>query len=310
MNAKLNKLVVQDIEISLTTIDKEDYICLTDMADFKDGDSKPDVVIQNWLRNRDTIEYLGLWETLYNKNFKPLEFEGFRQNAGLNRFTLSPKQWIEKTNAIGIKSKQGRGGGTYAHKDIAFEFGAWLSPTFKLYLIKEYQRLKQIETNQYGLEWNVHRILSKVNYRIQTDAIKYHKIPEGHYTFDTERFAYTEEADLLNIIMFNSTAKQWKDANPERAAKGENIRDSASINELTILSNLESHNANLIRKGIGKEQRFVILQKEAETMRKSLASTDFMKSLKKYTDGVYIDAEKDSPEQKKEIPKRKRLFGK
>lgn len=289
MVAKLSKIIVQDIEISISKFKDEDYICLTDMADFKDGESKPDVVIQNWLRNRDTIEYLGLWETLYNPDFKPLEFEGFRQNSGLNRFTLSPKQWIEKTNAVGIRSKQGRGGGTYAHKDIAFEFGAWLSPTFKLYLIKEYQRLKEIETNQYGLEWDVKRVLSKVNYQVQTDAVKNYKIPKGNYNESNEWLAYAEEADLLNVALFGCTAKEWRNSNPERDLKGENIRDMASINELAIISNLESINAMLIKNGVSKSNRFVILRETVIEQRKTLDSIDYLKKIKKMNDQTYID---------------------
>lgn len=193
MNAKKGKLIVQDVEISVMTVDSNDYICLTDMIKAKgDGNLRSEIAIQNWMRNRDTIEFLGLWESLNNPNFKHIEFDVFRDQSGLNRFVLTPKMWIDKTNSIGIISKQGRGGGTYAHKDIAFEFGTWISPAFKLYLIKEYQRLKEIETNQYGLEWSVNRILSKVNYRVQADAIKFHKIPQGHFTFDREKYAYTE----------------------------------------------------------------------------------------------------------------------
>ena len=308
MNAKKGKLIVQDVEISLTTVDKEDYICLTDMAKAKNDDARAADIIKNWIRNRATIEFLGVWETIYNPNFKVVEFDHFKKEAGLPTFTMSVSNWVEQTGAIGIFSKSGKTGGTYAHKDIAFEFGAAISPVFKLYIVKEYQRLKEIEANQYGLEWNVNRILSKVNYRIQADAVKYHKIPQGHFTFDTEKFAYTEEADLLNLIMFGCTAKKWKESNPERAASGENVRDTASINDLTILSNLESMNANLIRKGIDKSRRFVILTEEAKNQRKSLESVDFMKSLKKTHDGIYVDAAKEIPKQQSEKKNIKKRF--
>ncbi len=305
MSAKRSKLIVEGVEISITTVDREDYICLTDMVKGQEGEDH----IRNWMRNRNTVEFLGAWELMHNPAFKGVEFDTFLHEAGANRFNLTPRKWIEATNAIGVISRAGRNGGTYAHKDIAFEFGSWISPVFKLYIIKEYQRLKEIETNQYGLEWNVNRVLSKVNYQLQTDAIKNYKIPQGHFTFDTERYAYTEEADLLNLVLFGCTAKQWREANPERAVQGENVRDTASIIELTILSNLENFNANLIRKGIDKGRRFAILSEEAQSQRKSLESVDFMKSLKKYTDGVYVDARKEIPEITCS-PTKKKWFGK
>ena len=168
--------------------------------------------IRNWMRNRNTVEFLGIWEQLYNPNFKGVEFDTFKKEAGLNSFNLTPKKWVESTNAIGIISVSGRYGGTYAHKDIAFEFGAWISPMFKLLLIKEFQRLKEIETNQYNLEWNVKRVLSKVNYTIQTDAVKDYIVPKSNYTKDTEWLAYAEEADILNVALFECTAKQWREA--------------------------------------------------------------------------------------------------
>ncbi len=203
------KIKVEDKLISIVKQDKQDYICLTDMVRGEEGSDH----IRNWMRNRNTVEFIGLWETLHNPDFKPVEFDTFRKQAGLNNFNLTPKKWIEKTNAIGIISKSGRYGGTYAHKDLAFEFGAWISPMFKLLLIKEFQRLKEIETNQYNLEWNVKRILSKTNYLIHTDAIKEHIIPKKDYAKSDEWIVYAEEADLLNVAIYDCKAKDWRDAN-------------------------------------------------------------------------------------------------
>lgn len=228
MNAKKGTLIVQDIEIALTTIRNEDYICLTDMMKAKDGD----FFISDWLRNANTLEYLGAWEALHNPNFNYGEFATIRAKSGVNSYKISVKEWIEKTNAIGITAKAGRYGGTFAHKDVAFNFGMWISPVFQLYIVQEYQRLKQIETNQYGLEWDVKRVLSKANYQIHTDAIKNYIIPQKIYPTDKEWLAYTDEADLLNLAAFDSTAKHWREANPERAAKGENIRDMARLQQI------------------------------------------------------------------------------
>ena len=215
------------------------------MAKGKDDDSRAADVIKNWIRNRSTLEFLGTGETLYNPNFKVVKFDHFKKEAGLPTFTLSVSSWVETTSAIGILSRKGKYGGTYAHRDIAFEFGVAISPVFKLYLIKEYQRLKEQESNQYNLEWNVKRILSKANYHIHTDAVKNYILPS--LSDMKEAFVYADEADLLNLAMFGCTAKQWKMNNPERALNGENIRDMASINELAILSNIESLNASLIK---------------------------------------------------------------
>ncbi len=245
--------------------------------------------IRNWMRNRNTVEFLGLWETLNNPDFKPVEFDTFRKQAGLNSFNLTPKKWIEGTNAIGIVSKSGRYGGTYAHKDLAFEFGSWISPLFKLLLIKEYQRLKEIESNQYNLEWNVKRILSKTNYQIHTDAVKDCILPEKNYIKDKEWLIYAEEADLLNAALFNCTAKDWRDANPNKAKQGLNIRDFASINELVVLANLESLNSILIRNNIDKIERFKQLKEIVQIQLKSLDDKDFMKALKKVSDDIYIE---------------------
>lgn len=285
------KLNVNELEIVLFKQDEEEYISLTDMARFRDSD-RTNYIIQNWMRTRNTIEFLGLWEELRNPNFKSIEFDAFKNESGSNSFTLTPKKWIETTNAIGLISKSGRYGGTYAHKDIAFEFASWISPTFKLYLITEYQRLKEIETNQYNLEWNVKRILSKTNYFLHTDAIKKYIIPEKNYQKDKEWLAYAEEADLLNVALFNCTAKDWRDANPELAKKSMNIRDIASINELAILSNLETLNAQMIKEQIVKQDRFLKLIEIAKYQLSVLNEKDFMKALKKLNENVYIEQKK------------------
>ena len=286
-----NKLKVQDVEISLATIDNQDYISLTDMAKGKNDEARAADIIKNWIRNRSTLEFLGTWKILYNPNFKVVEFDHFKKEAGLPTFTISVSNWVESTNAIGILSRKGKYGGTYAHKDIAFEFGAAISPVFKLYLIKEYQRLKELESNQYNLEWNVKRILSKANYHIHTDAVKNYILPTLSDLKDA--FVYADEADLLNLAMFGCTAKQWKAANPERALKGENIRDIASINELAILSNIESLNASLIKHNIAKEERFKILVETIKEQRAVLDKVDYLKSIKKLSNDTYISMESD-----------------
>jgi hypothetical protein len=291
--SKLNKLVVENISISIVSKDKDDYICLTDMANGKGGDARASDIIKNWIRNRGTIEYLGTWESIYNPNFKVVEFDHFRKEAGLPTFVLSVSNWVEKTNAIGIFSKSGKLGGTYAHRDIAFEFGAAISPIFKLYLFKEYQRLKELESNQYNIEWSVKRVLSKVNYEIHTDAIKKYVIPKLTYSQKKE-WIYADEADLLNIVLFGYTAKQWREANPQRVLKGENIRDIASINELAILSNIESLNAILNRQGMSKKDRFKILSHTVKEQKNILDNYDFIKSVKKQNEFTYIDMEKNS----------------
>jgi hypothetical protein len=214
------------------------------------------------MRNRNTIEYLGAWESLHNPNFKGAEFDTFLHEAGANRFNMTPRKWIESTNAIGIISKAGRNGGTYAHKDIAFNFGMWISPVFQLYVVREYQRLKEAESHPMLGEWNVKRVLSKVNYTLHTDAIRDFVIPQ----IDVEKqklYVYSDEADLLNLALWGCTAKQWRDANPEHAKKELNIRDTASINELVVLSNMESFNAELLKRGIDKSLRYKYLSEMA-----------------------------------------------
>lgn len=283
-----SKLNVNEIEIVLYKQNEEEFISLTDMAKFRDSE-RTNYIIQNWMRTRSTIEFIGLWEQLHNPNFKRIEFDAFRNESGLNSFTLTPKKWIETTNAIGIISKSGRYGGTYAHKDIAFEFASWISPTFKLYLITEYQRLKEVETNQYNLEWNVKRILSKTNYHIHTDAVKNFILPDKNYEKDKKWIIYAEEADLLNVALFNCTAKDWRIANPDLAKKSMNIRDIASINELAILSNLETINAQMIKEKIDKNIRFTKLKEIAKYQLSVLNDKDFMKALKKLNDNIYVE---------------------
>ncbi len=260
---KTSIMNVQGIEIALTTINEEDFICITDIVKAKGGDARAADIIKNWIRNRSTIEFLGTWETLYNPNFKVVEFDHFRKEAGLPTFTMSVSNWIEKTGAIGIVSKAGRYGGTYAHKDIAFEFCSAISPMFKLYVIKEYQRLVELERSELALSWNVKRLLSKANYHIHTDAIKNVILPKLNISQMKQGLVYASEADLLNMVLFGCTAKQWQEANPE-LAKTMNIRDTATINQLIVLSNIESLNAELIKQGISKENRFAILRRTAE----------------------------------------------
>jgi hypothetical protein len=290
--SKISTIDIKDAIISITKIKEEDYICLTDMAKAKEGDNRAADVIKNWIRTRTTIEFLGTWETMYNPDFKVAEFDHFKMEAGLPTFVLSPKQWAEKTGAIGIISKSGRYGGTYAHRDIAFEFGAAISPTFKLYLIKEYQRYKEIESNQYNLEWNVKRLLSKANYHIQTDAVQKHILPEKNYTKDKEWLIYAEEADLLNVALFSCTAKDWRELNPEQAKKDLNIRDFASINELAVLSNIESFNAELIKNGMEKADRFFQLREMAVYQLEILDNKDALKAMRKLADDIYVEQQK------------------
>ncbi len=287
---KTSIIRVEGIEIAVTTVNNNDYISITDMIKAKDGD----FFISDWLRNRNTLQYLGAWESMYNPNFNYGEFAIIKDKSGLNNFKISVKEWVAKTNAIGLTAKAGRYGGTYAHKDIAFHFCMWISPEFQLYVVKEYQRLKEIENNQYNLEWNVKRVLSKANYQLHTDAIKSYILPKKDKELRDD-WVYADEADMLNILMFGCTAKKWKELNPERAAKGENVRDMASINELNILSNLESLNATLIREGKDKKERYLILERTANDQRRLLEQYDYIKSLKKIDNTTYVDAPHLSP---------------
>ena len=269
-----NKVItVQELPITISKEDLDDYICITDIAAAKSDDSRAADVVRNWLRNRRTLEFLATWEEIYNLNFKVFESEHFKKQAGLLTFTPSVSEWVEQTNAIGIFVKKGRYGGTYAHKDIAFEFASAISPVFKLYLIKEFQRLKEEENNLKKLEWDAKRFLSKNNYLIQTDAIKNYIIPNCNYRDDLQWLPYAEEADLLNVALFGFTAKAWRESNPE-LAKSSNVRDYATINELTVLSNLETHNAQMIREGKSKEERFQILKEIAEYQMQILSVAD------------------------------------
>ncbi|MBS1770505.1 MAG: KilA-N domain-containing protein [Acidobacteria bacterium] len=264
-------IIVKGTEVTVTTRLEQDYISLTDMVKgFGD-----EAVLYNWLRNRNTVEFLGMWERLNNPDFKPLEFERFWEQAGLNRFSLSPSRWVEATGAIGLYAKAGRGGGTYAHRDIAFEFGSWLSPEFKLYLIKEFQRLKDAESSTMALEWSFQRTLAKVNYRIHTDAIKEHLIPPALTKLQTTTI-YANEADLLNMALFGLTAAEWRAANPK--AEG-NIRDHATLEQLVVLSNLESINAMLIHQLLPAPQRLAQLNAMAIAQMRSLLNAPGLKKL-------------------------------
>lgn len=254
-------------DISIYTNDfQNEFISLTDIAKYKSD--APNDVIKNWMRSRDTIEFLGLWESLHNSNFKPVEFDGFRSQAGANAFTMSPTKWIEGVNAIGIVSKSGRYGGTYAHSDIAFEFASWVSAEFKLYIIKDYKRIKSDENSRLSLNWNLNREISKLNYKIHTDAIKENLIPV-ELTPNQIAFTYANEADLLNVALFGMTAKQWRDNNLDK--KG-NIRDYATLNQLLVLSNMENYNAIMIDQGKPQSERIVALHemavKQLETLSK------------------------------------------
>ena len=266
------KITVKNTSVSVIKVDDFDYISITDIAKYKT--SEPDIVIANWMRNRMTIEYLGLWEILYNPDFKPLEFEGFKKEAGLNAFTLSPKKWIETTNAMGIISRSGRYGGTFAHKDIAFKFASWVSVEFELYIIKEFQRLKEQEQAQLG--WSAKRELSKINYHIHTDAIKQNLIPEELSPTRVSQ-VYANEADVLNVAMFGMTAFEWREAHPD--LKG-NIRDYATINELICLSNMENLNAVFIQEGMDQQERLLKLNRIAIQQMRVLADMDGRKLMK------------------------------
>ena len=262
---KKDTIEAKGFAIQIYTEDfKNDYISLTDIARYKNVHEPKDVV-KNWLRVRDTIEFLGLWETIHNPNFKGVEFDSFRKEAGTNAFTLSPQRWIENTNAIGIVSKSGRGGGTFAHPDIAMEFASWISAEFKLYLIQDYKRLKSDENSKLSLGWNLNREISKINYKIHTDAIKEYLLKD--LTNEQLSYQYASEADMLNVALFNKRAKQWREENPD--LKG-NMRDYASLNELLVLANMESYNAILIGKGTDQKERMIELRKLARTQLMSI----------------------------------------
>ena len=263
------KINVQNTEVTITKVNNEDYLCLTDMIKAKDGD----FFITDWLRNRNTLEYIGIWEKIYNPDFNYGEFAIIKSKSGLNNFKISVKEFMERTNAISLQAKAGRYGGTYAHKDIAFEFAMWISPEFKIYIVKEFQRLKEEEQKQLG--WSAKRELAKINYRIHTDAIKQNLIPQ-ELTAAQKSFVYADEADMLNVAMFGMTAKQWRDANPD--LKG-NIRDYATINQLICLSNMENLNAVFINEGLSQSVRLEKLNKIAIQQMKVLENIDDRKLL-------------------------------
>ena len=272
---KRSTIEVQGASVAVLSENQQDIFCLTDIAKFKNPDH-PDDVIRNWLRSRSTVEFLGVWERLNNPAFNPVEFDGIRMQTGLNSFVLTPKQWIEKTGAVGLTSSAGRYGGTYAHKDIAFEFAAWVSVEFKLYLIKEFQRLKDEENDRLKLDWNLQRTLAKINYRIHTDAIKDTLIPPS-ITKAQATAVYASEADLLNVALFGQTAKQWRDANP--GSEG-NIRDHAPLEQLVVLTNLESLNSVLIRQGLPQPESLATLNEIAITQMRTLLTASNLKRLK------------------------------
>jgi hypothetical protein len=265
-------LTVEGVAVAVVTHNEEDYISLTDMVRESESGSS---FIENWLRNKNTLEFLSVWEDMYNPTFNSLEFEGIKSEAGLNRFAISVKQWIAKTNAIGLIAKAGRYGGTYAHRDIAFEFASWISPKFKLYLIKEFQRLKNDESQAKALEWNLSRNLARINYKIHTDAIKENILPKALTALEAS-YAYASEADILNMALFGMTAKQWRESNVGQEG---NIRDHAEIEQLVVLSNLESLNAELIRQKIPQSDRLRSLNTTAIAQLRSLLNSRVLKKL-------------------------------
>jgi len=274
-------MIVKTNKVSVIRINGNNYISLTDLARYTNAE-EPKIPIQTWMRNKNVISFLGLWEQMHNSNFKGIEFETFENEAGKNSFYLSPQKWINTTNAIGIISKSGNNGGTYAHSDIAFEFASWLSPEFKLYLIQEFERLKKDEAYQNKIEWHANRMLSKVNYLIHTDSIKKNIIPQ--LTEKQKSFVYAEEADVLNVALFGMTAKEWRKENPDLAKDG-NIRDNTDLLHLIILSNLEAKNADLISNGITQKERLIILNQAAKDQVELLKNNKNIKeleSLQKY----------------------------
>lgn len=274
---KASKTTIEVKGSSITILNRkeDDYISLTDIARYKNAEHTDDL-IRNWLRNRNTVEFLGVWERLNNPGFKPVEFDGIRIEAGLNSFALTPKQWIEKTGAVGIISKAGRYGGTYAHKDIAFEFASWISVEFKLYLIKEFQRLKADENRRLSLAWNLNRTLTKLNYRIHTDAIKAHLIP-AVITPAQAAITYATEADVLNVALFGQTAKQWREANPKLVG---NMREYATVEQLLVLANIEGMNAEFIHMGLAQGERLKRLNQVAIRQMQVLTAGPTVRQLK------------------------------
>ena len=270
----IRKMVVKGKDVLLFSKEHIEYISLTDMAKSKDPE-RTNYIVQNWMRNRNTIEFIGLWEVIHNPIFKRIEFDAFRKEAGLNSFSLTPQRWIERTNAIGIISKSGRYGGTFAHQDIAFEFASWISAEFKLYLLVEFQRLKEEEAKTKSLEWNLQRTLAKVNYKIHTDEVKEHLVPVK-ITKEQENFIYATEADLLNVALFGKTAKEWRNQNAEKEG---NVRDYSTLEQLVVLSNLESINSVLIEQGLPQNVRLKKLNEIAISQMRSLLESSAVKKL-------------------------------
>ena len=269
------KIKVKGTEITVISKgDENDYISLTDIAKYKNP-TDPRFVIQNWMRTRFTIEFLGVWEQLNNPNFNRVEFEAVKNESGSNAFVMTPTKWVDITGGIGVISKAGRYGGTFAHKDIAFEFASWISAEFKLYIIKDYQRLKTDENSRISLEWNVNRVISKINYKIHTDAIKDNLIPK-HVSAKQQSFTYANEADMLNVALFGKTAKEWRDEHPESTG---NMRDEATLQQLIVLSNLESMNAELIKQGIPQNKRLLFLNQMAIEQMKSIIDNQTVKQI-------------------------------
>ena len=279
-NVIKSEIMVNDRKINVLRIDNKDYISLTDLARYADSE-EPRLPIRDWMRNKDVISYLGLWEQLNNENFKGGEFDTFKNEAGSNKFKMSPQKWIRETNAIGIISKSGRyDGGTFAHPDIAFEFASWLSPEFKLYVIQEFQRLKKNEAYQNKIDWHANRVLAKANYLVHTDAIKNFIVPT--LTEKQKKFVYASEADVLNVALFGMTAKEWRTNNPDIADKG-NIRDYTDLLHLVILNNLENINAELIEIGMSQSERLIKLNKMAKRQ------MELLKNNKSFNNLEYID---------------------
>ena len=276
------QMIVKDQVINIIRIDDNEYISLTDLARYADEDD-PRYPIQNWMRNKDVISYLGLWESINNENFKGVEFDTFKNEAGSNKFKISPKKWIRETNAVGMISKSGNNGGTYARSDIAFEFASWLSPEFKLYLIQEFQRLKKNEAYQNKIDWHANRVLAKVSYIVHTDAIKSIIVPT--LTEKQKKFIYAEEADVLNVALFGITAKEWRNKNPKLAENG-NIRDYTDLLHLVILNNLENINAELIKMNISQSDRLVKLNNIAKKQMELLKNNDSLKKLEYVKENV------------------------
>ncbi|ORU92127.1 MAG: DNA-binding protein [Cycloclasticus sp. symbiont of Poecilosclerida sp. N] len=288
---KNQQITINNTSINVARTSESDYVSLTDMLKEKDGE----FFISDWLRNRNTIEFLGVWEQMHNQDFNYGEFAIIKSKVGLNSYKISIKEWSEKTNSIGLTAKTGRYGGTYAHQDIAFEFASWISPIFKLLLIKEFQRLKEIESNEHNLDWNVKRLISKTNYKLQTEAIKNYIIPKSVLAANMQGIEYANEAEVINMAVFSYTSKQWKQQNPKAVLNNENIRDIASINELAVLSTLEAMNSNMIKQGVDRHERLNALREMAQDQLSTLnRMSDDEKSLKKIGESVYIQNKQNS----------------